>query len=113
MTNAERHLDFILWKAADNGQRFYPPKETAWDCFEAYIPNYEERFDDPLLTFKLFLAYHWELGQHSRSVLDAMNRIEQAEKINLNPIERIARRHREMMKEGMVNEPLDWTWYHA
>lgn len=57
-------LEWLCWRFAIQGERFYPPEETAEECMDIFEDMYEG--ED--------LVYHTgvERGQHARAWTDAM-----------------------------------------
>lgn len=94
-----------MW--AEDGERFYPPKETAWECVEHQMEQYED-------ALALIRAYEWEYGQHSRACGEAHAKFKDLESWGFDPVELAAREHRDLMEDanGKV-EPLDWSWYYG
>jgi hypothetical protein len=111
MTDADEFLDWLCWELAHSGERFYPPEETAQECVQSVEHLYEEKYEGDELDLQLAGAFEWEKGQHSRALMEAREKFESAEQRGLNPVERAAREHRELMKKSEGMEPLDWSWY--
>lgn len=108
---ADEFLNWLCWMWATSGDRFYPPDETADECIEGVIENYEERYDGFLLSLKLLEAREWERGQHARAYTEAVSRFKDAHHWGFSPMERAAREHRDLMEraDGEV-DPIDWSW---
>lgn len=108
---ADEFLNWLCWMWAQDGERFYPPKETAAECIENVKENYEDHYDDLKLDLKLVEAYQWEVGQHSRAYTEAVSKFRDAHDWGFSPMERAAREHRDLMEraDGEV-DPIDWSW---
>jgi hypothetical protein len=108
-------VQWLCWMWAEDGERFYPPTETAWECVEHQMEQYEDKYDDDtMLALALIRAYEWEYGQHSRACSEAHAKFSDLESWGFDPVELAAREHRDLMEQanGEV-EPLDWSWYHG
>jgi hypothetical protein len=99
-------LNWLCWSWGMDGDQFYPPKETAQTCMDSLpddLYNHGEEYEH---------ARGWEVGQHSRAVVEAQDKFRAAENHGIDPVERAAREHRELMKRADDNlPPIDWSWY--
>lgn len=102
----DEFLDWLFWTWADTGQDSWPPEEFAWTCVEADMDYYEETFDDPNLTFKLFKVYSYEYGRACQNNLHANTLFRDAKSFGFNPVGRAER----YVEENDLPE-LNWDWY--
>lgn len=111
--SAEEFLDWLCWMWAQDGERFYPPDETAAECVGAVYENYADEYDGARLRYEIVKAYQWEKGQHSRAYMEAYDKFQDLENWGFDPVERAAREHRDLMEraDGEV-PPLDWSWWY-
>jgi DNA polymerase IV (family X) len=57
-------------------------------------------------------AIGWEKGQHSRALMEARERLKEAENLGLNPVERAAREQHKLRKQVEdFDYQIDWTFY--
>ena len=99
--DAEDVLDWLCWMWATDGERFYPPDETA----EACVEGVDEAGDGEKLA--------WEEGYHSRAYIEAVDRFEALEARGVDPVGR-AERHIEDAQERDLDLPdIDWSWWEA
>jgi len=103
-------LNWLCWVWAQDGERFYPPDETAEACVANVRENYAEKYSNIRLDMELERAYQWEVGQHSRAYEEAVMKFKHAHNRDIDPVERAAREHRELMEDNESLEPIDWTW---
>lgn len=109
---ADKFLNWLCWTWAQDGERFYPPDETAEECIEAVRDGYEEEYSGFLLSFELTKAFSWEEGQHARAYDEARFKFKDAENWGFDPVERAARYHyNEVWTEDNNVEKMDWEWY--
>lgn len=97
---ADELLDWLSWSYAQDGQRFWPPDDTAGECVENFDLN-PDSFEAGV-----------EHGKHCRAWLDATEFMNQLEKRGADPMERAAREQRALYKHSDTEQTaLDWTWY--
>lgn len=103
----ERHidtnelLDHLCWKFAWEGDRFYPPRETARECVRARYEEDKTHFGEELER---------EVGQHGRAWDTAVDFFETLQAEGYDPVMR-ARRYVE--RDDILTEeslPEDWEW---
>jgi len=87
-------LDWLCWKFATDGERFYPPDETAEECIESMDVDSDRKKGS-------------EYGQHYRAYGEAREFYSQMEKRGFDPKAR-AKRH--MDESDLDLEPIDWEW---
>jgi len=112
MTESEDFLNWLCWMWAQDGERFYPPEETAVECVDAVRDEYEENYSGYMLTTKLAQAYQWEVGQHSRAYTEAVTRFRDCARRDFAPIERAAREQHDLRKKADddYDKQIDWSW---
>lgn len=95
-------LDWLCWIWAGDGERFYPPDETARECMEEIYGEMEEWPHE---------KYGIEKGQHSRAYNTAVGRYHDLEQRGFDPRGRAEREIRRARANGLDLPELDWTWY--
>lgn len=110
--SADEFLDWLCWMFATEGERFYPPKETAWECVEALMGTFEDTYeDDTELMLKVLESYHWEEGQHGRAWMTATMFFDDAYRWGFDPVMRTERHIEEAREDGLDDLPdVDWEW---
>jgi hypothetical protein len=99
--SAEDVLDWLCWVWASDGDRFYPPGETAQGCVEGL----DEAGNEKKLAR--------EEGYHIRAYVGAVDRFEALEARGFDPVAR-AERHIEDAQERELDLPdIDWSWWEA
>lgn len=99
--DADEMLDWLCWVWATDGERFYPPDETAKECVEAV----EKEGDSEALA--------WEEGYHSRAYVDAVERFDDLETRGFDPKARAERHIREARDRDLDLPAIDWSWLEA
>jgi len=108
---ADEFLSWLCWTWATDGQRFYPPEETADECVEAVRENYEKNYEGEKLETELLKATSWEKGQHSRAYTEAVSKFRDAANWGFDPIERAAREQHDLRQRSEdYDEEIDWSW---
>lgn len=98
---ANELLDWLSCIWATDGERFYPPDETAQECAEAV----EKGDDDETLAF--------EEGYHSRAYTEAVGRFDDLQRRGFDPVERTERHITDARTQGLDLPDIDWTWLEA
>jgi len=98
-TDAEEMLDWLCWNWAKDGERFYPPKETAKECVENIEPADEVE------------GIAFEEGYHVRAYIEVVQRFEDLETRGFDPEERAKRHIRESRQRGLDLSDIDWSWW--
>jgi len=93
----DEFLNWLCWMWAQDGERFYPPEQTAKECIDDVRENYEAAYDDLELKIQLLGAFEWEKGQHARAYTEAVSKFRDASHWGFDPIERAV-------------DPIDWSW---
>lgn len=100
---ADEMLDWLCWRFATQGERFYPVEETAQECMGSLDMKDE---NDPE-------ALGWERGTHHRAYLNAVMFFHDLERHGYEPIERAKREVRRARQEGLDNlEMPSFAWYY-
>lgn len=100
---ADEFLDQLCWMWARDGERFYPPEQTARECMEGA--------EIDVGTPEWNQAFNREYGEHSRAYIEATMKFEDALHWGFDPIERAAREHRDLMERATVKiDPIDWSF---
>jgi len=94
-------LDWLCWSWATDGERFYPPDETAKECAEAVEKSGDKQ------------ALAWEEGYHSRAYTEAVERFDDLETRGFDPVERTERHIDDARSRGLDLSEIDWTWLEA
>lgn len=95
---ADEMLDWLCWVLATEGERFYPPDETAEECIDTQ--GLEDDFQKGA-----------EYGQHVRAFSTAQERFRDLERHGFNPRERAEREIERAREDGLELEDIDWGWY--
>ena len=90
-------LDWLCWMWALDGDRFYPPKETAAECAE-----HNKGADETGLA--------WEEGYHARAYSEAVERFDDLEVRGFDPRKRTERYIERAEERGDNLDPIDWEW---
>jgi len=90
-------LDWLCWVWATDGEQFYPPDETATECFESLETTNSDA-----------LAY--EEGYHARAYTQAVDRYHNLQKKGFNPKARAERHIHEAQENGLDLDDIDWAW---
>lgn len=89
-------LDWVCWELATDGERFYPPDETAEECIDALgITDESDR--------------GWERGQHLAKYSKARTLFKMLDGMGFDPKAR-AQREAENTPDGVDLPPIDWAW---
>ena len=100
-------LDYLCWKYATDGERFFPPGETADECMESLPDDTYE--DDSLEEAE---ARGWEHGQHSRAWTEAVQFFDDLERRGYDPVARAEREIKRSREQGLQDLPdIDLSWY--
>lgn len=102
----ERFVDYMCWYFAGNGERFYPPNETAEKCVESLhgAPGIEEDREKLLAM---------EKAEHARAYENAVVFFEIVERRGDDPVFRACREVARSRGEGLEDLPypnFEW-WY--
>jgi hypothetical protein len=101
--NPEEFVNWLCWMWAQDGERFYPPEETARECTEEWVEG-----DESLDKQRVYLK---EYGQHARAYSEAVSKFRDAKRRGFNPVECAAReQHKLRQQSDEYNESLDWSW---
>lgn len=93
-------VDWLCWVWATDGERFYPPDETADECSAAIAhPD-----DEPLA---------WERGYHARAYGEAVERFADLEASGVDPVERAERYIEAARARGLDLPSIEWRWLEA
>lgn len=92
-------LDWLCWAWATDGERFYPPDETAHECVEAVEKNGDGE------------AHAWEEGYHSRADTEAVERFDDLEARGFDPVKGAERHIEEARDRGLDLSDIDWEWW--
>lgn len=102
----DEFVSWLCWMWAQDGERFYPPDETAMECLEALS-------DDDTNAIEHDVMYEREYAEHCRAYTEAVSKFRDASMWGFDPIERAAREHRDLLNRAEHAEeigPIDWTW---
>lgn len=102
---AEEFLDWLCWSRAMDGERFYPPDETAAECIE----HFEE--SDSEIVEVTERSRGREYGSHARAYMDAVDFFEDAENWGFDPKARAERYIEEAREDGSDLPEIDWAWW--
>ena len=94
-------MNWLCWCWATDGERFYPPDETAHECIE----NIEKADDET--------AQAWEEGYHSRAYTEAVERFENLKARGFDPVERTEKHLEQACDRGLDLQDIDWEWWKA
>lgn len=97
--NVEELVNWLCWSWATDGERFYPPDETAREC----VDEVEKTGDNT--------ARAWEEGYHSRAYTEAVERFEDLKARGFDPVERTERHLEEARNRGLDLPDIDWEWW--
>jgi len=98
MSDAQETLQFLCWKFATDGDRFYPPKETANECCE------ELDTDDEYVK-------GLENGQHGRAWGEAVNFFEKLRVRGYDPVSLAQQEQADLRgRSEAYSEELSWEW---
>lgn len=102
MDTTEREmLEYLCWKYAHMGSRFYPPDETAEECIEALFS------DDGAIDTQVGI----ESGKHSRAYTDALEFFDTLQKRGFDPVQMTLDYIEDTRKsEGVDLAGIDWTF---
>lgn len=103
-TTPDELLDWLCWCFAMDGERFYPPDETAEECLEAFEGN-DGDFDVDERRRGV------EHGQHSRAYMTAVMFFEDLENWGYDPKARAEREIETSKDDGLELPDIDWEWY--
>lgn len=92
-------LDYLCWTWATQGERFYPPRETAEECVDALLEESDtQQYKEEALK---------EEGQHMRAFTDALDNFRTLERIGYDPKAR-AERYAEQSPNDISIDSWDW-----
>lgn len=100
-TGPDELLDWICLQAAWDGERFYPPQETAEECVET-------------IDIKAEYNQGKEHGYHNRAWLDALELFEALERKGYDPQGRARRelgRLNDTRDDDVDELIVDWEWW--
>lgn len=101
--DADGMLDWLCWAWAMDGERFYPPDETASECTDALM---EERDSDDRQSI-----YEQEFAEHCRAYTEAVEKFNDLQCRGFDPIARAERHIEEARANGLEGLPdIDWEW---
>jgi len=105
MKDHKETLEWLCWKFAKDGERFYPPDETAEECMGAVEELYEERTE---MSYRE--GFGVEKGQHSRAYTTAVEFFVDMKRKAYDPVE-MAENEVERSRENGLDLPgIDWEW---
>lgn len=99
-------LDWLCWMWALDGERFFPPDETAEECMVAVAETYEGQSDEDRIKAK-----GWEHGQHARAWTEAVERFHDLEARGFDPKARAEREIARAREDGLDLQDIDWEWW--
>lgn len=96
-------VDKLCWMWAKDGERFYPPDETAKGCIEDWKEGLGKELDEG--------DYRWELGQHERALDEAREKFRHLKSLGFDPEARAERFIEEAREHGDDLSSIDWEWW--
>lgn len=104
----DEFLDWLCWSTALDGERFFPPRETAGECMDGVGHVYEDNDD---MVWEEGLA--WEVGQHARAWSDAVELFVSMQRRGFDPVERAERYITRAHRDGQDLSDIGWSWLEA